>query len=586
MIRKTVRQMLTAQIFAALTVSVCLLIDSIMIGRFLGEEALAAYGLANPALLAIGAVGSLLSAGIQVACSRSLGRGLQEETNAGFSSAVFIGGAISTAFTIAVLVFRSPLATALGAHRSGALFDNTRDYLTGFSIGAPASMGALILVPFLQIAGESGLLIAAVLSMTAADIALDLISIHIFHAGMFGMGLASSLSYYLAMILGGSYFLSRKCVFRFSRSLITREKIAELFRSGLPAGINMAVSVLLVFSLNRLLEPFGSSAVAAYSVICSIGNSANCITTGIGGVSLTLSGIFFHEEDRTSMRALIGHLCRDALILAPAVSLLVIFFAPYCVSLFLTRDMAAWPMAVRGLRFFALGLLPCCINNALKYAYQASEKILFSEMISVAEGVLFPLAAVFLFRPLWGTDGIWLYFAAGEGLTLLAVAVYILHRTSSLPWKKDACLLLKDSFGASPENTLEMQIGSLQDVAAASLAAQEFCMSRGQSGNLSAHIALCIEEMAGNVVQHGFPRDHRKHHVQVMLMQKDGSWTLRFRDDCGAFDPIHYVPGPEKDALGIRLALSLASEARYTYSVSLNNLVLRLPEEPACASGS
>ena len=31
-------------------------------------------------------------------------------------------------------------------------------------IGAPASMGALILIPFLQIAGKSGLLIAAVLS--------------------------------------------------------------------------------------------------------------------------------------------------------------------------------------------------------------------------------------------------------------------------------------------------------------------------------------------------------------------------------------------------------------------------------------
>ena len=36
MIRKLVRQMLTAQIFSALTVSVCLLIDSVVISRFLG----------------------------------------------------------------------------------------------------------------------------------------------------------------------------------------------------------------------------------------------------------------------------------------------------------------------------------------------------------------------------------------------------------------------------------------------------------------------------------------------------------------------------------------------------------------------
>ena len=42
MIRKLIRQMLIAQILSALTVSLCLLIDNIMIGRFLGEEALAA----------------------------------------------------------------------------------------------------------------------------------------------------------------------------------------------------------------------------------------------------------------------------------------------------------------------------------------------------------------------------------------------------------------------------------------------------------------------------------------------------------------------------------------------------------------
>ena len=88
MIRKLIRQMLTAQILSALTVSLCLLIDSIMIGQFLGVDAIAAYGLANPLLLVIGAIGSMLSAGVQVVCSRSIGKGSQKETNAGYSSAM------------------------------------------------------------------------------------------------------------------------------------------------------------------------------------------------------------------------------------------------------------------------------------------------------------------------------------------------------------------------------------------------------------------------------------------------------------------------------------------------------------------
>ena len=316
MIRKRVRQMLTAQVFSALTVSLCLLIDSIMIGRFLGEQAIAAYGLANPLLLAIGAIGSLLAAGIQVTCSRSLGRGSQEETNAGYSSAIMVAGIISGVFMVAAILFRSFFAKAMGAGSSGELFNQTRDYIAGFSIGAPGSMGALTLVPFLQMAGQSNLLIVAVASMTVADVALDLLNVLVFHGGMFGIGLASSLSYYVAMVFAAVYFLSKKCIFRFSLKKVTKAKIIELLKGGVPAGVNMAASVLLVFALNRiLLSTGGAEGVAAYAVIMSIGNAANCITTGIGGVSLTLCGILYNEEDRTGLKDTLTLLVRYAVIL-------------------------------------------------------------------------------------------------------------------------------------------------------------------------------------------------------------------------------------------------------------------------------
>ena len=76
MIKRIVRQMLTAQILSALTVSLCLLIDNIMIGRFLGEDAIAAYGLANPILLVIGAaVAGLIIRGVRRAAETEKGAG-------------------------------------------------------------------------------------------------------------------------------------------------------------------------------------------------------------------------------------------------------------------------------------------------------------------------------------------------------------------------------------------------------------------------------------------------------------------------------------------------------------------------------
>ena len=575
MIRKLVKQMLSAQIFSALAVSLCLLVDNIMIGRFLKEQAMAAYSLANPLLLTIGAIGTLLSAGVQVACGKSLGSGSREETNAGYSSAVAFTAVVSLAFAAVVVVFAPFLARAMGAGTEGTLFEMTRGYLRGFSIGAPGSMGALVLIPFLQMAGRSTLLIAAVLTMTVTDIALDLLNVLVFHGGMFGMGLASSISYYAAIAIVGVYFLSKRCVFRFSLKQVTMKKTAELLRGGIPAGFNMASAVIMVFLVNRILRSAGgSSALAAFAAITTLGNTANCITTGIGGVSLTLSGIFFHEEDRTALQTLLRLLCRYGLILGVGMAALLELFAPALVSLFIAEAGEAQRAAVLGLRLFAVGMIPCCINNALKNAYQGTKRVFLTVLISLLEGTIFPVLAAFVFSRFMGTDGAWLYFLAGETLTLLFIAALVAVITKKLPWRDGAALLLKKDFGVASDHLLEMDIHSMEDVTAAAERAQQFCLSHGQSAKISNHIALCIEEMASNTIQHGFTMDRKHHDLSVRLLQKDEDFVLRFRDDCGAFDPVRYIPKDGEDALGIRLVLAFAEETRYTYALNLNNVCI------------
>ena len=583
MIRKLVKQMLSAQIFSALAVSLCLLIDIVVIGRYLPEEAMAAYQLANPLLLSIGAIGTLLSAGVQVACGKSLGSGSKEETNRGYSSAIAVAAVVSVLFAAAVLVFASFLARAMGAGTAGNLFEMTKGYLRGFSIGAPGSMGALVLVPFLQMAGQGNLLIIGVLSMTAADVVLDLVNVLVCRNGlfglgpMFGMGLASSLSYYTAIIITGAYFLSKKCVFRFSLKHVKWRKILELFREGLPAGFNMGSSVLLIFVLNRLLRNYGGTdAVAALAPMLTVGNTANAIATGIGGVSLTLSGIFWHEEDRSALKELIRLLIRYSVILGLGMGILLAAAAYPLISLFIPHEGPVKDMAVFGLRMFAIGMVPCSINNALKNAWLGTGRVVLTELTSVAEGAIFPAASAFLMCKLIGVTGAWLYFPMGEWITLLSLGILIALWTGKHPWEGDAALLLKKDFGVDRDHLLEMNLHSMQEVTEAAEKAQKFCLENGQDERIANHIALCIEEMAGNTIQHGFAMDQKHHDLSVRLLYKDSGLTLRFRDDFGALDPVHYIPKDQEDALGIRLILAFAQDARYTYAMNLNNVCIRI----------
>lgn len=60
MINELFRKMAVAQIFPALSGTVCMLIDSIIIGRLLGVDSMSAYGLALPLLTLLIALGTMI----------------------------------------------------------------------------------------------------------------------------------------------------------------------------------------------------------------------------------------------------------------------------------------------------------------------------------------------------------------------------------------------------------------------------------------------------------------------------------------------------------------------------------------------
>ena len=582
MIRKIALRMLAAQIAATLTVSLCMMIDNVIITRYLGVTGVAAYELANPVLLVIGAIAGLLASGIQVACGRSLGAGARDETDRCYSSSIVLSLIISFAFLAIVVLLRDPLVTLLGSSKSPALHEPTKQYMIGFASGAPGSMFALVLAPFMQMAGQSGLLLVAVLGMTVADIGFDLLAVNVLgtvEEKMLGIGLASSASYYVAVLIGLTYFLSRRrCAFHFSRRLVSGAKMLELFRDGLPLAVSSAASVVLVFVLNQLLlRSGGDTAVAAYAIISSIGNAANAISTGTGGVSLTLTGIFHSEQDRTSLRAVVRLLCRMGVVMGLTMGVLLGVFAPRLIDIFLPERNATHTLAVTGLRLFALGLIPCCINNALKSYYQGIGRVALMEIYAVAESGLFPALAAFVLSLIGGPELILLQFIAGQVMALGAITLYTRFRSRA---KAPEFLLLQDDdFGAGADSVMEADISEMKDVTSVAEAAERFCEARGESRLFANRIALCVEEMGANVVQYGF-EPGKKNHLSIRILRKDGQWVLRFRDDCAAFDPVSYVPPEDRaNTSGIRMVLRMADDVRYVSSLNLNNLTVILREK-------
>ena len=584
MIRKLFRQMMVTQIVSSMTVTLCMLIDSIMIGRFLGVDAMAAYGYSQPVLLAFAAPGAMISAGVQVVCGRTMGSGDREGTDACFTVSVALTLLIAALGLVLVPLFASPLCTLLGAGQPGRgnpVHGLTRQYLLGFILGVPAFLTAQIMVPYMQMSGSRTRLVAAVLLMTVSDVVFDLLNVLVFHGGTFGMGLASSLSYYVALAVGLGYFLRKDCLFHLRRRGLRRDMLRAILADGVPTVVNQLSLVLLVFLLNRILRAVGGNiSVAAYSVVSTVSNLCYAFSTGIASVALMLAAIFNADEDRSSLITLVKTMRRSAVTVLAAVTLAVLTFARPMVALFLADNPDALALAAKGLRLFSLCLVPCALNTAFKFYYQGIGRVRLMEGISVLQNFALPaLAAVLLSIPL-RTTGVWLSFLCGEGAALLFICLYVWRANGRVSLAAEDFALLPASFGAAEKDCFECSVRSEQDAVEASSRAVAFCRAHGQDETASTLIGLCIEEMTCNIVRYGFSQDKKEHMIDVRLVFRDGARLIRIRDNCAHFDPTHYLDLHRRDDpvahMGIRMVMASVKDAAYLNTFGLNNLTLRL----------
>lgn len=575
--------MLVTQIISSMTVTICMLVDSIMIGRFLGVEAMAAYGLSTPILLVFAAIGAMLSAALQVCCSKSLGAGDKKETNTFFTIGVVLAGAGVAVCLVLLFVFINPVCSALGAEEGTEVFRLTRRYLIGFLIGAPPFIFAQIMVPFMQMSGSRTRLVAAVIAMTVADIALDLVNVLIVKRDTLGMGLASSLSYYIACGIGIVYFFKKDCLFKFRLSLVKGKKILELLKQGIPTIINQLSLVALTLLINQLLlaTPDSTNAVAAYSVISTCGNICYSFGAGIGAVSMMLASTLYIEEDRNSLREIVRTQTFYSIVLDVAVIILFVALAGPVAALFLAGNTAALKITTLGIRLFVLCLVSSALNTSFKNYYQGINRVGFSEFISFAQNFLF--TAIFAFvlgrlTPL-GSTGIFLSFFCGETTTLVVWSLWVFSRQKKFSFAVDNYAYLPENFGEDENHCLEMSITAEEDIIKTSKESNRFCEEHGKSPKICYYVSLCIEEMAYEIFNKGFA-DGKGHRIDVRLLDKGSDWLIRIRDNCESFDVTKYLElYSDEDPLahiGVKMVSKLSEEMKYLNTMGLNNLTINL----------
>ena len=146
-----------------LVASLGMLADGIIVFRFFGSDAMAAYGIVTPLMIAALAIGSVLTSGMQATIGKSMIRGDSDATNGYYSVAVLIGVITSAVLVAAVLIFRTPVIGLLRLSPESPLFEYAADYLTGCAVSYLFIIMISGFQPVIMLLGKRNVVYAATL---------------------------------------------------------------------------------------------------------------------------------------------------------------------------------------------------------------------------------------------------------------------------------------------------------------------------------------------------------------------------------------------------------------------------------------
>ena len=124
-----------------------------------------------------------------------------------------------------------------------------------------------------------------------------------------------------------------------------------------------------------------------------------------------------------------------------------------------------------------------------------------------------------------------------------------------------------------------VSISSIKEVIDISKKVEKFCKDNGINNKAAMAAGLCIEEMAGNIVLHGFTKDRKKRHtIDIFVGLEKEKISIRIKDDCIMFDPLKRLGTSDEieSNIGIRLVKNMASTMYYQTTFGLNVLNIEI----------
>lgn len=239
--------------------------DAVIVGKFVGNNALAAVGSTGTIMFLINGFVIGMTAGFTVLTAQKFGAGDERGIRKSVTGAAWLSLIVGLILTAAFMVFMKPLLTLMNTPAD--IFDDAYAYIMIISGGILAQMLYNLLASILRALGNSRVPLYFLILSAVLNIVLDLVFVIVFQMGAAGAAVATIISQGVSGLLCLVYIGKKVQLLRMTKEDWKPQTtlLSAQLKVGIPMALQYSITAIGTMMVQSSLNILGSTLVAAYT---------------------------------------------------------------------------------------------------------------------------------------------------------------------------------------------------------------------------------------------------------------------------------------------------------------------------------
>lgn len=543
-------------VISNLSTLLILSVDSIVVGNYVGSEALAAIQIFYPANVLLGVFSAIISNGT----AQSLSEGLVKHD---FENLKYIKAAIRKVvfiafFVVAIIQIPIVLIILKSYHLDPSLYEMTRNYAIGIMIAMPFSIISAVSVCQLQMVGRVKTLMWFAIIEGTLNLILDLFFVGKLGLGVVGAGLGSGTACIIRSMLTLYYLYKKTDIHKNTDVKVRIEDVISIIKNGLPEASSILVNAFQSYVIMKiLLVAFTGSSGGTIKSVCAFCSSLVTVAVSSlqGGIRPIFS-IMAGSNDKNGLYNSMRIAIRNILVSVGIITIIMQIKPEIFYHLHGVKEIPEY--GILSLRLYTMFFIYNGLNTIFRSYFVCRNDANFSTKLTLIGNLAMPLFAYALYK-LCSPPYIWL---CNTFTAVLILIVNIMRYISFI--KKDK------STSNQNEEILYLTVPSEKAIEA-SKDIEDYIISEGYPRDLANDMGMCMEEMVYYTIK---SQNRFKVNIQIIVNVLKDSAKFVMLDDGQCIKLNENNNQHELELNNYDIIKKLAKSYDYQYILNMNYTTL------------